>query len=220
MEISGTLVNFRRLSLTVILLCWCMTGGVTLGLRLLPVLPHNSMLERNSCAFPCFFGVTPGVTTRDDAETILSQSVSVTRVSDTLLTFPLLNNNGRTALVSIISDTNGLVESIRINSIDLNPDLGQLGDLLLTGQTPIQVFRTCADMDHFRFLMTFGAGEALLVELYPNGKLTPNTPITLVDISRPGQRSLTDARSSFGCSVETRWYGFAPLWKYFRAETS
>jgi hypothetical protein len=213
-------VNFWRMTFAITALSWIITGGLVLGLRLLPAPPDTSLLERNPCALPCFFGVTPGVTTRDQAEELLSESVGVTRVSDTLLTFPLMDNSGRAALVSILSDANRLVESVRMSSIDFDPDLEQFGDLLLTGQTPVQVFRTCADMDHVRFLMTFGAGESLLIELYPNGKLTPTTPITLVDISRPGQRSLTDARSSFGCSVETHWYGFAPLWKYFRTEVS
>lgn len=219
-EISAPFVNVRRLAFTVTLLCALLTAGLVLGLRLLPAPSQSSVLERNPCELPCFFGVIPGTTTRAEAEDILSRSVGIRRVSDTLLTFPLISTEEKAALVSIISGADGWVESLRLSSIDINPDLGQLGELLLAGQTPIQVFRTCADMDHVRFLMTFGTGETLLLELFPQGKLTPTTPITLVDIARPGQRSLMDARSSFGCSVETRWYGFAPLWKYFRTEAS
>lgn len=177
--------------------------------------PNSSLFAANPCALPCFFGLTPGITTRAQAIDHLSKTVGVTLVSDTLLTFSLVDSNGQSALVSIVNDADGLVESVRIIAIGTETDLAQFGDLLLTGQTPMQVFRTCADMDNVRFLTTFGAGETLLLELFPQGKLTPSTPITLVDIAPPNQRSLTDARSSFGCSVETRWYGFAPLWKYF-----
>ncbi|MCC6804993.1 MAG: hypothetical protein IT319_19080, partial [Anaerolineae bacterium] len=180
--------------------------------------PNPSLLAANPCALPCFFGVTPGSTTRAQATALLSKTVGITLVSDTLLTFPLVDSSGQSALVSIVNDAEGLVESVRIIAIGTDTNLAQFGDLLLTGQTPVQVFRTCADMDTVRFLMTFGAGETLLLELFPQGKLTPSTPITLVDIARPNQRSLTDARSSFGCSVETHWYGFAPLWKYFQPQ--
>ncbi len=215
MEISGTFVNVRRLALVLSLLCG-LGIALVVGVRLLPFVAPLSLLDRNPCALPCFFGVTPGTTTRDQAQDTLNRSIGVTSVSDTLLTFPLVGNNGQAVLVSIISDPDGLIESIRLSSTAFDPDLQHFGDLLLSGHTPVEVYRTCADMDHVRFLMTFGTGEALLVELDPNGKLTPQTPITLVDIARPGQRSLLDARSSFGCSVETRWYGFAPLWKYFQ----
>ena len=63
--------------------------------------------------------------------------------------------------------------------------------------------------------MTFGAHDQLLVELFLQGELAPDTPITVFDLSGVGSRSLYDARSSFGCSVESGWMGFAPLWKYF-----
>lgn len=211
---------YRRLSITFFLLAFAPLSLLRLAGAFSSVPPNPSLLAANPCALPCFFGVTPGSTTRTQAIERLGNTVSIVLVSDTLLTFPLVDSSGKSALVSIINDVDGLVESIRIIAISSNTSLAQFGDLLLTNQTPVQVFRTCADMDTVRFLMTFGAGETLLLELFPQGKLTPSTPITLVDIARPGQRSLTDARSSFGCSVETRWYGFAPLWKHFRFEAS
>lgn len=203
---------YRRLSIALFLLAFAPLSLLRLA-GAISSTPNQSLLAANPCTLPCFFGVTPGSTTRAQAVDHLNKTVGVTLVSDTLLTFPLVDSSGQSALVSLINDADGLVESIRVTAI--STDLAQFGDLLLTGQTPVQVFRTCVDMDNVRFLMTFGAGETLLLELFPQGKLTPSTPVTLVDIARPGQRSLTDARSSFGCSVETRWYGFAPLWKYF-----
>jgi hypothetical protein len=107
------------------------------------------------------------------------------------------------------------VESVRMSAIDLFTNIGQFGDLLLAGQKPNHVFHTCTYVLPVRFLMTFGAYDELLVELFPQGGLAPNTPITLFDLSSIGSRSLYDARSSFGCTVESGWLGFAPLWKYF-----
>lgn len=206
---------YRRLSIAFFLLAFAPLSLLPLASAISSAPPNPSLLAENPCALPCFFGITPGITTRAQAVEHLGSTVGITPVSDTLLTFPLVDNNGQGALVSILNDADGLVESIRVIAIGTDTNFAQFGDLLLAGQTPVQVFRTCADMDNVRFLTTFGAGETLLLELFPQGKLTPSTPITLVDIARPNQRSLTDARSSFGCSVETRWYGFAPLWKYF-----
>lgn len=206
---------YGRLSIALFLLAFAPLSLLRLSGSVSSAPPNPSLLAANPCALPCFFGVTPGSTTRAQAAALLSKTVDVTLVSDMLLTFPLVDSSGKSALVSIVNDADGLVESVRIIALGSNTSLAQFGDLLLAGQTPGQVFRTCAEIDNVRFLMTFGAGETLLLELFPQGKLTPSTPVTLVDISPPDQRSLTDARSSFGCSVETHWYGFAPLWKYF-----
>lgn len=212
--------QLTRCTLSILFLCTILLVlPITLGMTQ-SASASNALLAENPCALPCFFGVTPGSTTRAQAVERLGATGGVTRVSDTLLTFPLVDNNGQSALVSIVNDADGLVEAIRIIAISTETGLAQFGDLLLTDQTPVQVFRACADMGNVRFLMTFGAGETLLLELFPQGKLTPSTPVTLVDIAPPNQRSLTDARSSFGCSVQTRWYGFAPLWKYFLPQHS
>lgn len=110
--------------------------------------------------------------------------------------------------------TAGIVDALRLNAPPI------LADLLLEGYRPNRVFRTCADMYPVRFMITFGAQDELLIELFPQGKLNPRTRPAVFDIAGTGSRSLYDERISFGCSVETPWYGFAPLWKYFRVEAS
>lgn len=194
----------------------CLLSGGALGVsRLLPAPADPSLIARNSCALPCFFGVTPGATTRDEAPAILDQTVAATQVSDFLITFPLVDNEGRAALASLYFEPGGVLTSIQLIAIDPLTNLGQLSDLLLAGETPARLFRTCDLVVPVRFLMLLGEHDQILVELYPEHSLAPDTPLTLFDLSVVGSRSLYDARASFGCSVDTGWYGFAPLSRYF-----
>jgi hypothetical protein len=207
-------LSFARIPLAALALCCLLTGGTLLASRLLPAPRDPSLIARNPCALPCFFGVTPGVTTRDKAPDILARHVAATQVSDYLITFPLVDQEGRAALASLYFEPGGLLTSARLIAIDSFTDLGQISDLMLAEQTPSHLFRTCIGVLPIRFLVTFGEQEQTLVELFPQEALTPDTPLTLFDLSVAGSRSLYDARASFGCSVETRWFGFAPVSRY------
>jgi hypothetical protein len=219
-EIS--VLSFWRLPLLLALMCSLLVGAALLIPRVLPAPPDDSVIGRNLCALPCFFGVLPGITTDTDAFTALSQYVDFTDVSDFLLTFPLVDYEGRTSIVSVNFDASlePRVASVRATAVDIFTNIGQFGDLLLAGQKPNHVFHTCAYVLPVRFLVTFGEYDELLVELFPRGDLAPDTSITLFDLSAVGSRSLYDARSSFGCTVESGWLGFAPLWKYFAVSPS
>ena len=106
---------------------------------------------------------------------------------------------------------------MRLIPIDLFARTGELGDLLAT-QKPNHVFHTCTYLLPVRFLITFGARDELVAEIFPLGILAANSRVTLFDLSTAASRSLYDATSSFGCTVRTDWLGLAPLWKYFAAD--
>jgi hypothetical protein len=136
-------------------------------------------------------------------------------VSDYLIMFPLVDHEGRAAMASLYFEPGGVLTSVRLSAVDQIADLGQIADLMLAGQTPSRLFRTCDSVLPVRFLVTFGAHDQVLVELSPQDALAPDTPLTLFDLSATGSRSLYDARASFGCSVETEWFGFAPISRFF-----
>ncbi len=194
-------------------------SGLCAGLiglmRLAPPEAAASALTRNPCALPCFFGVIPGETSRDQAGEVLAQyDIQPTVVSDYLMTFPLVDPDGRLINVSIYFGADGLVDTVRVFASDLFAQVGRVGDLLLAGQVPHRLFRTCNQVFPGRYMMTFGQYDQVLVELLPSGNLAPNTPIVTLDIATVGSRSLYDARASFGCTVNSVWRGFAAAWKY------
>ncbi|MBI1259702.1 MAG: hypothetical protein GC204_19720 [Chloroflexi bacterium] len=186
--------------------------------HLLPPPADSTALARNPCALPCFFGVIPGETTYAQALDSLSQSVHASADNAASISFSLLDSEGHTSLASISFDADGLAESARIIPIDLFAQTGTLGDLLAAGQTPNHVYHTCDYLLPIRFLITFGAHDELVTEVFPLGGLAPNSRVTLFDLSTAASRSLYDATSSFGCSVQTNWIGLAPLWKYFSVD--
>lgn len=203
----------RRLPVLVLLCCLILTGGLVFGLRALS--PYEtSVLTGNPCPLPCFYGVTPGEITRSQAVAIYTEQDPLIRVTEDPLVFTLLDPHSRSIMISVFSNSDGIVDSLRLNAPPI------LADLLLEGYRPNRVFRTCADMYPVRFMITFGAQDELLIELFPRDKLNPRTRPAVFDIAGTGSRSLYDERISFGCSVETPWYGFAPIWKYFRVAAS
>ena len=196
----------------------CTQRDAALVGHLLPPSANSTALARNPCALPCFFGVTPGETTYAEAFDILSQTVHPSADNAASISFTLLDNEGRTSLASINFGGDSMVESVRVIPIDLFAQTGTLGDLLAAGLKPNHVYHTCEDLLPVRFLITFGAYDELVTEVFPLGSLAPDSRVTLFDLSTAASRSLYDATSSFGCSVRTEWIGFAPLWKYFAAD--
>lgn len=179
-------------------------------------------LTSNPCAFPCMLGIVPGQTTREDAIQIL-------------LSIGLTPDAGQNMFVRTASPPTDEVETLYIVQLQSNADnqvswlrliagsnseLSYLGDLLSKGEHPVRLFRACTGMFPFRMMMVFGEYQQVIVELLIDSEISPFTPILLVDSSEPGTRSVFDARASFGCSVEVRWRGFAPLWRYMRDDVS
>jgi hypothetical protein len=198
--------------------CTLLIGATMLIGHLLPIQPDSTALARNPCALPCFFGVIPGKTTYAQAIDILSKTVHASADNAASISFSLIDQEGRTSLASVNFSGDGLVESVRLIPIDLFARTGALGDLLLAGQKPNHVFHTCDTLLPVRFLITFGARDELVAEIFPLGSLAPDSRVTLFDLSTAASRSLYNATSSFGCSVQTDWLGLAPLWKYFRVD--
>lgn len=212
-------MTVTRLTLAALALC-CALAGAALGIgRLLPTPTDGSMIARNPCALPCFFGITPGETSREQAADFLAwyvtaAQVSDSQVSDSLITFPLIEDDRHATLATLSFEPGGGLDSVRLVAVMPVVGVGQFSDVLLAGQKPTRAFRTCDGVLPVRFLITFGAQDQIMVELFAADGLQPATPITLFDISTAGSRSLYDARASFGCSVETGWLGFAPPWRY------
>lgn len=215
MEISQRFVTVARMELAVLVLCCVLTGGVVALSRLTLTPTGGSIIARSPCALPCFSGVTPGNASHDDTTRFVARYVAAPALTNAPITFPLFEGESVTSLVTMSFETDGSLNSLRLVAVAPVAGVGQLSDVLLAGQKPTHVFRTCDGVLPVRFLMTFGAADQVMVELFVEGELAPETTITLLDISAAGSRSLYDARASFGCSVETGWHGFAPLRTYF-----
>jgi hypothetical protein len=205
-------ISWWRTALATLVLCCLLTAATMPAGRLLPRQDSRTLLARNPCALPCFFGVTPGATTREHAMTALAPYVDVTRVSDYLLTFALVDSEGRIAFASVDIGVDGVVESVQLAAVNWVADIGQLGDVLRT--RPVHVFKTCTGVRPTRFLLSIGALNEITVELLPGTAIAPDTPISVFTERATGTRTLDDIRSSFGCAVEVGWRGFAPLWRY------
>lgn len=203
-----------RLALPVLALGCILTGGTIALSRLLPDSPNRLLVGGNPCVLPCFYDIVPGETIHDEAAHALERHFDAVLVDGTLVTFPLTKPGGMTAIASLSFEADSTLGAMFVAAVAPVAGLGQFSDLLLTGQRPSHVYRTCDGVYPIRFLITFGADDRVLAELYAVDALTPETTVTVLDISAPGSRSLDDARTSFGCTVETGWHGFAPMWRY------
>lgn len=189
--------------------------ALILGSRM-PLPDNVSPLARSTCLLPCTLEIIPGETTRADA---LIRLEKIFFVQD-----PLQSLFGLPELVSPTSESLPFTLQIQYNGEDkvsslrliANPNLAvaKLGDLLQLGGEPARVFRSCVGMFPFRMLMVFGVHEQTTVELLLHGELNVDTPVIMMHTAEPGTRTLYDARQSFGCTVESVWRGFAPLWRY------
>ena len=116
----------------------------------------------------------PGKTTYTEALNILSQTVDPSADNAASISFTLLDNEGRTSLASINFGGDNIVELIRVIPIDLFAQTGTLGDLLAAGLKPNHVYHTCEYLLPVRFLITFGAYDELVTEVFPLGSLAPD----------------------------------------------
>ena len=123
-------MNFWRLWLTLPLLCVLLLGAA-LGIgHLLPMPADATVLARNPCTLPCFYGVTPAKTTRTQALQILAPYLDGSEVNAASISFPLTDEQGHRSLVSVSFDSDGVVDSIQMIGIDPLVNMGQLSDLL------------------------------------------------------------------------------------------
>jgi hypothetical protein len=199
-------------------------AGVSLfiGGRLPPAV-ETSVITRDRCFVPCTFGIVPGTTDRREAEGLMERATNGDYLvsPDSRISFIVQDDKGR-SIAGLIHFS--FMERTRVGSIslfvqDANADLGQLGDLLLAGYQPRRAYRTCEGTPP-RMLLTFGIEDRMVVEIPLDEGLTPHTPLTVLDIYAPNISSIESTLAGFGCSVETGWHGFAPLWKYFAIRPS
>jgi hypothetical protein len=210
-----------RLYLRLLLAALGLAGAALfIGARL-PAAPETSVITRERCFVPCTFGVVPGTTDRREAEGLMERATNGDYLvsSDGRVSFVVQDGNGRN-VAGLIHFS--FMERTRVGSIslfvqDANADLGQLGDLLLAGYQPRRAYRSCEGTPP-RMLITFGVEDRLVVEMALADGLTPETPLTVMDIYAPNVSSIESTLAGFGCSVETGWLGFAPLWKYFNVK--
>ncbi len=213
---------------------WVVGGTVVISLFLLGLIvsvlvlgnllavPVPSVMAANACDLPCVFGVTPGVTNRDDAitlyEAIASQPSSfLTQLERSFTIGTDAPNAGFTiALVRFERPVGGAVLAVRLYEMSSSIQLGTVGDLLLEKQEPTRVYSTC-ERDAPILLLLFADGAIARIEF--EGRLLPSTPLKLFAISADMEATLPPLLASFGCTRETTWHGFAPAWVYQTAES-
>lgn len=181
----------------------------------------SSLLAFNPCALPCLWGLTAGLSTREDALAVLPTTTghAVADVGAGLLYFTIDAQEHGSAQGIVLIDLNdrATVQTLRLSPITAGLPVATLAEALLYGLPPRSVFRTCDGITPPRLLIIFGEDAELMVEALLPARISPSMPLTLFDLSVRNIRSSYDARASFGCSVETGWRGFAPRWHYFAA---
>lgn len=178
------------------------------------------VLAASDCTLPCAFDLIPGQTARADAFDAVGRlsADSFSDLNDYMISFIVHDSEQRVVIGLLFFEyaDRDQLNGVRLSTFNPQARLWRLGDLLLTGARPTRVFRSCGGVQPRRMLLVFGAAAEVVVELTVGERITPHTPLALVDLAAPGLRTAEDARISFGCAVETGWHGFAPTWFYER----
>jgi hypothetical protein len=176
------------------------------------------VLAASACTLPCAFDLVPGQTVRADALNAVAQLAadSFSDLNDYMISFILHDSEQRVVIGLLFFDyaDRDRLNGVRLSTFNPQARLWRLGDLLLTGGEPARVFRSCSGVQPRRMLFVFGESAEIVVEFPFADRITPQTPLALVDLAAAGLRTAEDARISFGCAVETGWHGFAPAWFY------
>jgi len=180
--------------------------------------PAGVFITENVCRLPCVYGIIPGRTERTAAlaiaERISAGNFSLENQSGT---FMRIDTGAGVVLGMIAFD---LPDSTLVRALGFSPapesSLGSLGDLLAAGLQPAGVYRSC-DTAIPRMLIAFGDQPQVIAELRLAEHLRPATPVTFLRVFASSDTTLSEALTSFGCTVESEWRGFAPRWVYFAA---
>ncbi|MDZ4765404.1 MAG: hypothetical protein SGI73_12705, partial [Chloroflexota bacterium] len=159
-----------------------------------------------------------GTTERQQAQFAIEQATNgeYNMLGNRGLSFTLADSTGRLVAGNVSFGFMGdqRVGSVALFQLDAGADLGQLGDLLLAGYTPRRVIRSCEGITPRLMGITFGYEDRLSIAIVVNEALTPDAPITTLELRAPNI-DFDTALANVNCFVETRWQGFAPLWRYF-----
>jgi hypothetical protein len=204
---------------TTLALVFTIAIAITLEIaRHQPAPPDTSLLTRANCVVPCTFGIIPGTTDRQDAQFAIEQATNgvYDMIGTRRLSFTVDDAAGRLIGGDVSFGFMGdlRVGTIAVFQVESGADLGQLGDLLLAGYTPRRVIRSCEGITPRLMGMTFGYEDRLSIAIVVDEGLTHDAPITILELRAPNI-DFDTALANVNCFVETRWQGFAPLWRYF-----
>ncbi len=180
----------------------------------LPANAHASLFSANPCPLPCVFGVTPGVTLRNEAMmTLEQQGMSYSFLSQNQ-SASFTTRENRTAPQSTLTLLNfGAAGDMRVTATFLyqmaaGNELGVLSDFLLAGYQPTRVYANCQNAQ--RLYSVFE--QLLMVQVALEDRIEAGNPVMMVASARDAA-SLTPV-GGFACATVSAWQGFAPLWKY------
>ncbi len=187
--------------------------------RRMPSAPETSLIALPSCIVPCTLGIVPGMSDRDDVVAILERIGAHTsdQTTPARSAFALRDRAGNDQFFAIadFSFAGGQrVGAFTVWQAGASADLGQLSDLILAGYTPNRVVRSCEGVTPRQMALTFAREDRLSIFLLLRDGLNPDTPIVLFEVRAPNIMYDT-ALGNVTCSVESRWQGFAALWRYF-----
>lgn len=178
-----------------------------------PAAARTSIFTANPCALPCIFGVTPGVTLRNDAMVALEQQGMSYSFLSQNQSASFITRESRTSRSTLTLLNFGAAGDMRVTAAYLyqmaaGNELGVLSDFLLAGYQPRRVYANCQSAQ--RLYIAFE--QPLIVQIASNNQIKPNVPVMMVASSR-GDQPLEPV-GGFACETESEWIGFAPLWKY------
>lgn len=212
------MLSYRLYGLAVILFAVGIAVALEIGRRM-PSAPETSLIALPNCVIPCTLGIVPGMSDRADVVAVVERMGAYTsdQTTPSRSVFSLRDRDGNDQIFAV-ADFN-FADGQRVGAVTLwrsTPyvDLGQLSDLLLAGYTPRRVVRSCEGVLPRQMAMTFAFEDRLSVFLMLRDGLNPQTPITLLEVRAPNIMYDT-ALGNMTCSVESRWQGFAALWRYF-----
>ncbi|MBK8021723.1 MAG: hypothetical protein IPK19_09900 [Chloroflexi bacterium] len=201
------------------------------------------IMAQNNCDLPCAFGVTPGLTDRQTAESTYQQMavkpasfLTATHFSYTLRIGTHTADAAGMAASSADTDADPL--ALALVRFQQTPTLGvrsvgiyempparlwRVGDLLLKMPPPSRVFASC-EAGNSRLLLVFG--QDIIAEIAPEKqtyafsgetvipRLTPDMKINRLAVTADLEFTLNDLLASTSCAVESPWRGFAAYWSY------
>jgi hypothetical protein len=211
-------LSYRLYGLLAILFGLAAAAALEVGRRL-PAAPETSLIALPNCVIPCTFGIVPGSSTRSDVVAAVErlQGHTSDQTAPARWVFSLRGADGIDRFF-VIADFN-FADGQRVGAVALwqasaSADLGQLSDLLLAGYTPNRVLRSCEGVMPRQMAMTFAFEDRLSAFFLLRDGLNPQMPISLLEVRAPNILYDT-ALGNLNCSVESRWRGFAALWRYF-----
>jgi hypothetical protein len=211
-------LSYRLYGLVVILFAVGIAIVLEIGRRM-PSAPETSLIALPNCVIPCTLGIVPGISDRNDVIAVIERVGGHTsdQTTRTRSAFSLRDRAG-SDLFFVVADFS-FADGQRVGAFTVwravaSADLGQLSDLLLAGYTPNRVIRSCEGVTPRQMALTFALEDRLSVFLLLRDGLNPDTPIMLFEVRAPNIMYDT-ALGNVTCSVESRWQGFAALWRYF-----